>query len=235
MAVAMKKAAKRENQTLERVTVADAVTERLRHLILSGEIPHGAALRQDALAEEMGTSRIPVREALSRLESEGLAASFPHRGYVVTPMTRDEIIELYDLRALLEPELIRQAIPKMTLADLDAAAAVMHQFEGALQQGDMNSWGELNRRYHLVLYQPSGRPRTLEIVRGLLVNTDRYTRVLLLGAGGPALSRAKEEHGALLDLCRKGAVNQAVALTRDHVQRNCEELLETLGQETSWP
>lgn len=222
-------AQKLEKQAVARTTIADAVTGRLRDLILSGQIVHGAALRQDALAEEMGTSRIPVREALSRLEAEGLAASYPHRGYVVTTMSRDEVVELYDLRAMLEPELIKAAIPKMTPGDFDEVESVMRSFELAMAQGDMNSWGELNRRFHLVLYQPAGRKRTLEIVRGLLINTDRYTRVLLT-ENGPALDRAEEEHRALLDLCRKGSVNQAVALTRDHIQRNCDDLLDALSQ-----
>src|SRR3546814_9117074 len=86
---------------------------------LSGERPDGTPLRQDALAENMSTSRIPVREALSRLESEGLVASFPHRGYVVTGLSRAEIEELFDLRSLLEPELIRFAIPRLEARDLD--------------------------------------------------------------------------------------------------------------------
>src|SRR3546814_14350678 len=84
-------------------------------MILSGELPDGTPLRQDALAENKSTSRIPVREALSRLESEGLVASFPHRGYVVTGLSRAEIEELFDLRSLLEPELIRFALPRLEI------------------------------------------------------------------------------------------------------------------------
>lgn len=230
---AVAKAARRPKQALARVTVADAVTGRLRAMILSGEIPQGAALRQDALAEELGTSRIPVREALSRLEGEGLAASFPHRGYVVAPLSREEIVELYDLRGLLEPELIRLAIPNMTPDKLDAASRVMASFDSAIERKDIQTWGEMNLLYHMALYQPAGRTRTLEIVRGLLVNTHRYTRVLLQDFG-PALAQAEEDHHGILELCRKGLVNQAVALTRDHIQRNKEELLETIVESHAW-
>src|SRR5688572_3432450 len=87
------------------VTVADAATRELRQRIMSGELADGTPLRQDALAAELGVSRIPIREALSRLESEGLVASYPHRGYVVTALSSEEISELFDLRSLLEPEL----------------------------------------------------------------------------------------------------------------------------------
>jgi DNA-binding GntR family transcriptional regulator len=81
----------------------------------------------------------------------------------------------------------------------------------------------------MALYMPSQRRRTLEIVRGLLTNTDRYTRlVLTLGTG---VAQAKEDHDGLLDLCRRKATNQAVALVRDHIQRARADLLELLDRE----
>jgi DNA-binding GntR family transcriptional regulator len=212
---------------VSRVKVADAVTDRLRYLILSGGIADGSPLRQDSLAEQMGTSRIPVREALSRLESEGLVASYPHRGYVVTGLSREEIGELFDLRGMLEPELIRHAIPRLTEDDIANANNILTAYDAALDTDDVNSWGELNRRFHLALYAPSGRTKTLEIVRGLLVNADRYTRLVL--TVGEGVSKAQEDHNGILELCRKGLVNQAVALTRDHIQRTWVDLLQMLS------
>jgi DNA-binding GntR family transcriptional regulator len=212
-----------------RATVADVTTDQLRRLIISGELADGAPLRQDALAEELGVSRIPIREALSRLEGEGLAASSPHKGYVVTALSRDEISELFELRALLEPELIRAAIPKMTTADLEQAETVLASYNVDIDNADVPSWGEHNTRFHMALYSPSQRRKTIEIVRGLLVNTDRYTRlVLTLGTG---VEQAKEDHGGLLELCRKKAVNQAAALAHDHIQRAHADLLELLDQQ----
>lgn len=219
----------RAESGVPRILVADAVTDRLRGMILSGELPDGTPLRQDALAESMSTSRIPVREALSRLESEGLVASFPHRGYVVTGLSRAEIEELFDLRSLLEPELIRFAIPRLEARDFEAVEAIQSQFSVALAAQDLNNWGELNRRFHIALYTPARRGRTLEIVRGLLVNADRYTRLTLTVTEG-AITAAKEDHDSLLDLCRKGLVNQAVALTRDHIHRTGDELLRLLDR-----
>lgn len=212
-----------------RQTVSDATTEQLRRMIISGELADGTPLRQDALAADFGVSRIPIREALSRLEGEGLVASFPHRGYVVTALSRDEIIELFELRALLEPELVRAAIPKMTRQNLSDAEAILQSYNAGIDQANIHSWGEYNTRFHMALYSASEKGRTLEIVRGLLVNTDRYTRlVLTLGTG---VEQAKEDHGGLLDLCRRGAINQAVALTRDHIQRARADLLNLLDQQ----
>jgi DNA-binding GntR family transcriptional regulator len=214
----------------KRVTVTDATTQQLRCAIISGQIPDGSPLRQDALAEELGVSRIPVREALARLEAEGLAVSYPHRGYFVTALSRDEILELFELRTLLEPELLRVAIANMTPADIKNAEAVLKSYELDVDRAEISSWGEHNVRYHMALYGPSQRRKTLEIVRGLLVNTDRYTRmVLTLGTG---VDQAKEDHGGLLALCRSKAVNQAVALLRDHIQRARSDLLNLLESES---
>jgi len=214
------------DRKLVTVTVADAATRELRHRIISGELADGIPLRQDALAAELGVSRIPIREALSRLESEGLVASFPHRGYVVTALSSSEIRELFELRSLLEPELIKVAIPKMTEDDLENAETILAKYAVGLDAADIRHWGELNVRYHMALYEPSGRRKTLEIVRGLLVNTDRYTRLVLTLDDGPG--DAKDDHSGLLEYCRKGAINQAVALTRDHIQRASANLLAML-------
>jgi DNA-binding GntR family transcriptional regulator len=209
-----------------RLTLAEATAEQIRRMIIAGELPDGAPLRQDALAELLGVSRIPIREALSRLEREGLAASFPHRGYVVTALSREEIEELFDLRATLEPELLGAAIPRMTGADLDTASAELKAYNADIDSADVASWGEHNLRFHMALYAPSERRRTLDIVRGLLINTDRYTRlVLTLGAG---VHQAKEDHGGLLDLCRQRSVKHAIALSRDHIERARSDLLDLL-------
>ncbi len=208
-------------------TVADAVTRELRQRIMTGELPDGMPLRQDALAEELDVSRNPVREALTRLENEGLVSSKAYCGYVVNALSSDEIRELFELRSLLEPELIRHAIPKMTDADLAKAEAILDNFAAGLDMADVRHWGELNVSYHMALYEPSGRRRTLEIVRGLLVNTDRYTRLVLTLDDGP--NDAKDDHSSLLNYCRRGNVSQAVALTRDHIDRASSNLLAMLN------
>ena len=212
-----------------RMTVADWTTEQLRTMIISGELADGAPLKQDALAATLGVSRIPVREALARLERDGLAASFPHRGYVVTGLSRSEIEELFGLRILLEPELIGAAIPRMSPADLDAVAATLEAYNAAIDRTDAASLGEQNIRYHMALYAPADRRRTLEIVRGLLVNTDRYARLVLTLQAG--VEHARAEHTELLELCRQKAVSQAVTLTRNHIERARANLLELLERE----
>lgn len=219
---------KKANRKFVKETVADAVTRELRHRIMAGEYSDGEPLRQDALAEELDVSRNPVREALNRLESEGLVASKAYCGYVVTALSREEICELFDLRAQLEPDLIKHAIPNMIASDFERAESILGNYAVGLDTADIRHWGELNVSYHMALYEPSRRRRSLEIVRGLLVNTDRYTRLVLTLDEGP--NDAKDDHSGLLDYCRKRNVRQAMALTVDHIQRARANLLAMLDQ-----
>src|SRR6478672_13809392 len=99
---------------IQRQTIASMTIEALRERILRGDYPDGEPLRQDALADELGVSRIPVREALRQLEAEGLVTFNPHRGAVVSSMSLDEIMELFELRADIECDLLARAVPLMT-------------------------------------------------------------------------------------------------------------------------
>lgn len=210
-----------------RQTIVGAAVAELRRRILSGSVSAGEALRQDALAKEFGISRIPIREAFRQLAAEGLVTIHPHRGAVVTALSAADIAELFDLRAMLEPDLIRRAVPHLKLGDFVAAERILADYATAISNGDVDAWGELNTEYHLSLYGPAGRPQTLELVRMLLVNTDRYTRVQLAMSTG-ATTRAKQEHAALLDLCRKGDADGAARLTLEHVLAVKQDLLRLL-------
>src|SRR5438132_13826238 len=93
---------------IQRQTVAGMTVEALRERILRGDYPEGEPLRQDALADELGVSRIPVREALRQLEAEGLVTFSPHRGAVVSSLSLEEIDELFELRAQIECDMLRR-------------------------------------------------------------------------------------------------------------------------------
>ncbi len=211
---------------LERQTVVETATIELRRRILSGAFAEGEALRQDALAEEFGISRIPIREAFRQLAAEGLVTIHPHRGVVVSSLSPEDVAELFDLRALLEPDLIRRAVPRQTEADWQEADRILAEYAAAIGAGDMNAWGELNTEYHLALYQPAARPQTLAVVRMLLANTDRFTRLQLALAGGT--QRAMEEHAELLALCRARAAEEAAALAHRHVMEVRHDLLKLI-------
>src|SRR5215831_21131945 len=119
---------------IPRQSLASAVADNLRERILRGEIKAGEQLRQAALATELAVSRIPVREALRQLEAEGLVQIVHDYGAVVAALSGKEIIEMFEIRMLLESYLLRQSIPFLTNDDLDRAEEVLDEYKRALNQ-----------------------------------------------------------------------------------------------------
>ncbi|GLX84800.1 GntR family transcriptional regulator [Thalassotalea loyana] len=195
-------------------TRTQLVVEVLRNKILSGEIAAGESLRQAALAEELNVSRIPVREALLQLEAEGLVNFEPHKGATATELSADQVDEIFELRALLECELLKYSIDDLTDEDIAEAEALIQQMEEATGHLD-NAQGELNYRFHNILYCRANRPHTAELADALIKNSLRYVRMHLLLAGGE--STAQDEHKELLRLCAEKQSEQAQAYLREHI------------------
>lgn len=212
---------------VEYKTRTQVVVEAIREKILTGAIKAGEPLRQAALAQELNVSRIPVREALLQLEAEGLVEFEAHKGATATKLSAEQVTELFELRALLECELLRLAIPKLTDAALAQSEQLLQQMAAAFHDaGTKSSWSELNTRFHLSLYKAAERPLTLEIVQNLIVNSDRYIRVHLLLAGG--INKADPEHSALLTLCREQNVKEACRLLHSHITGAADEIIQVL-------
>jgi DNA-binding GntR family transcriptional regulator len=199
---------------LARRTLTDAAADALRDRILAGRLRAGMPLRQEALAAELGVSRIPLREALHRLEAEGLVTLEPHRGAMVAELPLDDVVELFELRALLESDLARRAVPRLTAADDTALRAGAAAFERAVQGGP-DAWGEANLALHLALYRPAARPRTIEVVTRLHAQCDRLVRLQLALTDGTA--RAVREHRAIIAAARSRDARRTERLVREHI------------------
>lgn len=136
-------------------SAADIVYEALRKAIIEGDLAEGENLRQDHIAQMFNTSRIPVREALSRLEQHGLITTERYKGAVVAGLSIEEIEEIFEFRALIEAEVIRLAIPNLDRRTLDLARQHCEEFE---REENSDRWGEINRNFHYSLYEAARRP-----------------------------------------------------------------------------
>jgi DNA-binding GntR family transcriptional regulator len=196
---------------------------RLRERILTGVYAPGAALRQDILAGEFGTSKIPVREALVRLQSEGLVSIFPNRGFQVRPLATSELDEIFSLRLLMEPNAAALGAKLATAADQRAASEALEILNAAMAT-DESASGRLNRVFHVQLLVPRLQPIAAEILGRLHALAQRYVQIHLQPAG--RARRAAREHAALLKAwcARKPArvrelLYAHIASTRDDVAR----------------
>lgn len=212
---------------IPRQSLTSAVADKLREMIIRGEIQEGEQLRQDALADEFQVSRIPIREALRQIEAEGLVQIVAHHGAIVSSLSADEIGELFDIRALLECDVLRLSIPNLKEEDFQKAEEILEVFDKALwTESEVGSWGRLNYQFHSTLYSRANRPRFMSIIQGLNNNGDRYTRLHLYLTRG--FEQVRTEHHALLDLCRKREGDAACHLLRRHIQSAGKTLMEAV-------
>jgi len=216
-----------KSSAIPRQSLAAAVVERLREKILSGELPEGEQLRQEAIASEFEISRIPVREALSHLAGEGLVKIVGNRGAVVAALSPDEIMQLFETRAVLESYMLRQAIPNFTDEDLRRAEEILLQYEKSLEhESEVKSWGRWNWSFHSALYAPANRAVMMSFLNTLNMQCDRYTRLHLVVTRD--LHRAGQAHRELLEVCRTRNTDAAAAALWKHIMDAGEYLRELI-------
>jgi DNA-binding GntR family transcriptional regulator len=208
----------------ERISLTEQITAELRRRIVSGQLAEGAVLRQERLAGELGVSRIPLREAIRHLESEGLVASELHKGTVVTRLTPGELEELFGIRTLLETWLFAAAIPRMTDLDFDRCEALI---EEANRTGTISNWADLNWRFHEALYRASGTRMALRLLRSVHDNAVRYVSLQLEVMRD--VERELADHQVLLAYARLRDVDRGVDALRRHIARVSRTLMASLS------
>ena len=216
--------------TADRKTTAqEGVLAALRSDILTGSLGPGDQIVQESLAERYGVSRVPLREALKTLETEGQVVYHPHRGYFVAELSVADLLEVYRLRALLEAEAISHAMPTFSDDDVDAIAELLREVEVAAAAGDVMAMTAANRRFHFAIFDASGLPRLSRILRQLWEATDVY-RALYFQAEENR-DRVALEHAAMLAALRRGDPASLIALHdehRDHSVGAVRALLEAM-------
>lgn len=196
-------------QELNFSSKGEQVAKALRELILSGELPPGSPLRQRDLAERFRVSPTPVREALRRLESEGLAAYDLHKGSTVSDLHIANLQETFQIRALLEGFAAGLAAPKMTERDI----AEVDQLRLALRRRNLDAQQveALNRSFHFRIYETTNSPLLLALMRVLWQSLP----------GGPQVARQRavsnREHLEIVDALRARDADAAADATRRHI------------------
>jgi len=181
-------------------------------------------LRQEALAEELGVSRIPLREAIRLLSTEGLLDLVPHRGAFVSMISLAEVREFFEIRLRIEPWLLHEAVGRLTELDLRRAEGVV----AAMDKAKAADWGLLNWQLHESLYIPSDRPIALNIVRALHEKSERYFRFQVFNA--PIRQQAHDEHTQLIELCRQRKADMATVALEDHIRQASVQIAEIVGR-----
>lgn len=149
------------------VTKTERAIQAIRDAVLRGAFRAGEQLTVGELAEQLGISPTPVREAVRTLQAEGLLTQTPHHTIVAIPFSEQDVIDVFDLRVVLEGEATRLAVPFMTAEDIEQLAAILRQMQGALQIADFPSIHRFNADWHLAIYRISNNPILVETIQNL--------------------------------------------------------------------
>jgi DNA-binding GntR family transcriptional regulator len=215
------------------MTSAERALDTLRELILDGGLPSGARLGEVELAERLGVSRTPVREALSRLAAEGLVQIVPNRGARVATWTVEELEGVFELRALLEPQLTALAVPQASRADADDLDALAHEmFEVGCPgpRQDLDALVPLNRAFHDRLVALAGHPALAGALAGaihppiVVRNFHAYD--------GPSLRRSLAHHVEIVVAMRAADADWARAVMTSHIHNARVVMLRAATEQT---
>ncbi len=159
------------------LTAQEVVLKELRSALASGVLMPGQQLVQEDLAEELGVSRVPIRESLKILEGEGHVTYHPNRGYFVTELSATDLAELYRIRELLEAEALTRAVVEVSDADLKDIEEILKEVNAAAAAGDVGALTQANRAFHLSIIELSGMNRLSRLIRQLWDASDIYRTV----------------------------------------------------------
>jgi DNA-binding GntR family transcriptional regulator len=200
----------------ENLTLRERVYRHLRSEIVNNQIAPGAVLQEVPLAEALGVSRGPLREALGALAAEGLVTITPRRGAVVTRLARRDFLEAYQVREALEGLAARLAVGLITDLALEAMAGAIETMDVAASQHDLNAFFDANAAFHGALVDASGNRKLIDIHQRLISQMGPYRRPSALLRGN--LERSIAEHREILAATRARDAERTSALVLEHVR-----------------
>jgi DNA-binding GntR family transcriptional regulator len=192
----------------------EAVLDEMRRQLGTGQLRPGAKVPVEEIAERLGVSRVPVREALKTLEGEGQIVYRPQRGFFVPELTYTDLEDIYDMRRLLEGRAIELAIPRLTTDDLDRLAEHLDDVDRASRIGDLTTYAAVNKRFHLELFEASGRAHLVRTITQLWDGSGAYRAFYANDAAHR--DKAGARHRAILAAVAESDVEAAIEAQDRH-------------------
>ena len=224
-------AEKIELQMNEYLPLRDVVFETLRQAILSGRLLPGERLMEIHLANQLGVSRTPVREAIHKLEQEGLVITIPRRGAVVGEITRTDLEDVLEVRMALEELAVRKACRTMTGEQLDELKKAAAHFADCVNGNDLTASARADVDFHEIISNATGNRRLIQLLHNLREQIYRYRLENLKDRTTyPALIR---QHAMLVEALEERSEEKASQVIREHIDSQRQSILESLHMEQS--
>ncbi len=218
-----------EKVLIETQPLPEIIYSWLRERILNGGLAPGLVLRQESLAKRFGVSRVPIREAMSRLQAEGLITLRPRRGFAVTSLNRNEIVEVFELRMVVEEHAVSVATRLRDAADVAEVGSILAEMEALDPKSPayLSTWAAANRKFHARLVSSARRQRLTDTVLNLSDTVEPYIRIESHFTG--EVHDAEHEHRAIFEAFRAGDVETAGRLSREHCESTMRRLTARIG------
>jgi DNA-binding GntR family transcriptional regulator len=206
----------------------EVVSATLREAIVSGILQPGERLMEIQLAEELGVSRTPVREAIRKLELEGFVIMVPRRGTYVADLSIKDINEVYEIRTALDVLAAGLAAERITEEELEQLERLLVEIGEAIENGDLQKIIDIDSQFHDVLYRASRNDRLVGIINNL---REQFTRFRTISIQYPGrLKSTLVEHGRLIEAIAQRNVELAQQMAREHMENSEQTLLQDLNE-----
>jgi DNA-binding GntR family transcriptional regulator len=209
-------------------TRSEAVADELRRQIQAGILPPGARLRQMDVAQQLGVSTTPVREAFSALAREGLVRQDAHRGVIVFLPSLDELRENYEIRIALEPLAAEIATPLLTEAEIERLSGIVQEMRKSTT--NPRKYVTLNRAFHTQIYAAAGRPRLLDLIENFRDAAAGYIGMLQTEVDPAYTAQVQAEHEAILAALTERAPRKTHRAVANHLQQSFRHISATVAK-----
>lgn len=206
-----------------RKSLGEHVFENLKEAIIRGEFPPGKRLVETSIADALHISRTPVREAIHKLEREGLLEKLPQGGFAVLGLAREDIEETFGIRSVLESYAARLATMKYKEEDLESLSLKIHEYENQLKQDNLDALPAINTEFHDLLYRISQSPRLVKMINDLRDQIFRFRQIILKNRELAVISH--RDHTRMIEYMRKKDEHGVEGLVREHILRGRDAVL----------
>jgi DNA-binding GntR family transcriptional regulator len=211
-----------------RKSLGQYVFENLKHAIIRGDLLPGDRLVESSIADRLNISRTPVREAIHKLEREGLLRKLPRGGFTVMNLSREDIEETFGIRSVLESYAARLAALNHREEDLEPLEETIHEFQIALDRGQMDKLPGINTAFHNLFYALSQSPKLIKMINDLRDQIYRFRKIIL--SIDNMAKTSNEDHRKMVEAIRRRDVSGVERLVREHILRGQKVVLHALEQ-----
>lgn len=202
--------------TKSQMPLAQSAYERLRNMILSGELPPESAITENSIVDRLAIGKTPVREAMRRLVLEGLLDVTPRLGYTVTAITASDVEDLFQMRVILEVAAAQLAIDRLDGASLDRLTELSTIGYDPDDRESMLTYLSINAEYHEIIARASGNKRLADLISRMMQESRRFIQVAILSENHGR--RVIEQHEAIVDALRARDRDAVAEAVRIHVE-----------------